>query len=166
MKYTNTIALLNKIGEESTELYKNYLDSLDPHSSNATFTLYNSIDHRVDIDGKNITLYFLASDYWFRIEYGRKGYQIGGKADMKMAPPIAVIKKWIIDKKIPYTKGAEYKIQRHITMYGIAPKNYFASVLKNSEQYKYLILDALAKDAKEYLEEQIKSKLKITTKVI
>lgn len=163
MKFPNTIALLNKIGEESAELYRSYLDSLDPYSSNASYTLYKSIDHKLVINENSLTLYFVASDHYIRIEYGRKGYQKGnGQADMSKAPPISAIRSWMIDKNIPLTGGADYKIQRSITLYGIQPKNYLAKVIDNAGTYRLSITAAVAKDVKNHIDETLKAKLKST----
>ena len=103
---SNLVTILNEIGAEIVEKYKQELLNQDKV---VTGKLYNSIDYKLEISRDSIKLIFVAEDYYINVENGR---QAGSKM-----PPISKIREWcqfngILDKNA-------YIIARSISLKGI-----------------------------------------------
>lgn len=140
MEYTNLINILNTIGIEIRDKYKEKVKK----GAYATGKLYNSVQYKVNVTDTSIKLSLNLEDYWINIEDGR----VAGK---KM-PPISVIRKWMLSKSIPDNKGIAYLIARKISEKGIKAKPYLKQT-KNEVIPNYLddITKAINKDLKESL---------------
>ena len=149
VQWLNTIELLERIGEESTTFYRSLLDREDPHRSNATYGLYDSIDHRVDVNEMGFILYFIAAEHFKFVEDGRKP---GLKP-----PPIAPIRKWIIDKRLNLPKGVEYAIAKSIGKNGIPAKGYFKQTQEKAIQMTPALIRSIEKDYAEYIRSKTKN---------
>ena len=144
--FDNLKIVLLEIGVEVKTKYK---EQLKKNNVIASGKLYDSVGYEVKIiDNDSIQLYFTALDYWINIEDGRKSYA----GQPNKTPPIQAIRKWILQKKIPYSKNIEYKIAHSINTKGIKSKPYLSKIksnLNSDEKYKKMIEKALVKDIKE-----------------
>lgn len=151
-EYKNLTNLLRQIGTELRDDYKDLLKTPNAKGYNAIASgkLFNSIEYRLKISEKGIGLYFVAEDYWINVEDGRESYNdVDGIIKSKL-PPISVIRKWILNKKLTRTKGIEYKIQRSIVTNGIKARPFLKQVSTNIiKQYRKDINNAIKKDIKE-----------------
>lgn len=136
MEFTNLVELLNNIGQNAVTQYKNKIKK----SAFATGQLFNSVKYRIDITENGIKLSLTdLPNYYINVENGRKA---GGKF-----PPIEVIRKWMIVKKIPDKPGVAFLIARSISEKGIKPKPYLREIkaeIKNN--YNDDLTTALKKD--------------------
>ncbi len=140
MEYTNLIKVLEIIGAEVRDKYKEKVKT----GAYATGKLYNSVQYKVNITEQSIKLSLNLEDYWINVENGRV-------ASKKM-PPVSVIRKWMLSKGIPDKNGLAYVISRKISKKGIKAKPYLKQT-KNEIIPNYLddITKALTKDLKESL---------------
>lgn len=138
MEYTNLTKLLNTIGAEIRDKYKEKVKA----GAYATGKLYNSVQYKVNVTETSIRLSLNLEDYWINVEEGR----VAGK---KM-PPLSVIRKWMLSKGIPDKNGLAYIISRKISKKGIKAKPYLKQT-KNEVIPNYLddITKAINKDIKE-----------------
>lgn len=138
MEYTNLIKILNTIGTEIRDKYKEKIKT----GAYATGKLYNSVQYKVSITDSSVKLSLNLEDYWINVENGR----VAGK---KM-PPISVIRKWMLSKSIPDKNGLAYLISRKISKKGIKAKPYLRQT-KNEVIPNYMddITKAINKDLKE-----------------
>lgn len=153
-EYKNLNETLKIIGELVAEQYQFDLKNNPKKYGNgkpsyASGKLFNSVEYKIDFDGKSIKLYFVAEDYYIFIEEG-------SVFTTKM-PPINSIRRWMISKGMEIGGKAEFKIQRAIFKNGIRPKPYLRDIkqtLKNN--YRDEIELALKKDVKAMLRKKIK----------
>lgn len=138
MEYTNLIKILNTIGTEIRDKYKEKIKT----GAYATGKLYNSVQYKVNVTDSSVKLSLNLEDYWINVENGR----VAGK---KM-PPISVIRKWMLSKSIPDKNGLAYLISRKISKKGIKAKPYLRQT-KNEVIPNYMddITKAINKDLKE-----------------
>ena len=138
MEYTNLIKILNTIGTEIRDKYKEKIKT----GAYATGKLYNSVQYKVSVTDSSVKLSLNLEDYWINVENGR----VAGK---KM-PPISVIRKWMLSKSIPDKNGLAYLISRKISKKGIKAKPYLRQT-KNEVIPNYMddITKAINKDLKE-----------------
>lgn len=137
MEFDNLYSKLNEIGEYVRDKYKSDLKS-GGHIS--TGKLFNSIEYKLTVAETSIKLYFVAEDYWIFIEEGRSP----GKM-----PPLEVIERWMINKKIPGGKNVAYKIARSIGHNGTFANPYLREIKNNIiNNFKDDIEKALSKDVK------------------
>lgn len=138
MEYTNLIKVLEIIGAEVRDKYKEKVKA----GAYATGKLYKSVQYKVNITEQSIKLSLNLEDYWINVEQGR----VAGK---KM-PPVSVIRKWMLSKGIPDKNGLAYVISRKISKKGIKAKPYLKQT-KNEVIPNYLddITKAINKDLKE-----------------
>lgn len=138
MEYTNLIKILNTIGTEIRDKYKEKIKT----GAYATGKLYNSVQYKVNVTDNSVKLSLNLEDYWINVENGR----VAGK---KM-PPISVIRKWMLNKSIPDKNGLAYLISRKISKKGIKAKPYLRQT-KNEVIPNYMddITKAINKDLKE-----------------
>lgn len=138
MEYTNLIKILNTIGTEIRDKYKEKIKT----GAYATGKLYNSVQYKVNVTDNSVKLSLNLEDYWINVENGR----VAGK---KM-PPISVIRKWMLSKSIPDKNGLAYLISRKISKKGIKAKPYLRQT-KNEVIPNYMddITKAINKDLKE-----------------
>lgn len=147
--WEKTFKVLEEMGIESIESFKQKMNSPDPYSSNATYTLYNSANYKIVINNASLKLLFTAPDEYYDKTTNKLWLEQGRKAGGPK-PPISVIKKWVIDRSIPV---APYLIQRSIAVKGIRPKPYIQEIRKelllgdNIDKLTQAILD----DVKELL---------------
>lgn len=157
--WTETIKVLNKVGESSTEYYRSLLETKNPFNSIATKSLYNSIDHRVDIESYGFILWFIADDHMKYVEEGRYPYGNYDGASfsewIKRTPPIGPIRKWMNAKGIPTSDGNDYKIARGIGKFGIKPKPYFSQTQKDALTHSPEIVNAITKDISNYIKSKV-----------
>jgi hypothetical protein len=144
-RYTNLIDVLENIGEEIVQQYK---DELQQHNKIASGKLFNSIDYRIEVTNEGVTLYFVAEDYYINVEKGRNP---GGKF-----PPIDVIKKWMISRSIPDKPGLAYIIARRIAEKGIKGISELTTIRTDVSKYNDLLTEALTKDLLNYGDNNIK----------
>jgi len=144
MEYTNLIKVLEVIGAEVRDKYKDKIKT----GAYATGKLYNSVQYKINITETAVKLSLNLEDYWINVENGR--------AAGKKMPPISVIRKWMLSKNIPDKNGLAYLISRKISKKGIKPKPYLKQT-KNDIIPNYLddISKALTKDLKESITKQI-----------
>lgn len=145
MEHTNLIKILNTIGTEIRDKYKEKLKT----GAYATGKLYNSVQYKVSITDSSVKLSLNLEDYWINVENGR----VAGK---KM-PPISVIRKWMLSKNIPDKNGLAYLISRKISKKGIKAKPYLRQT-KNEVIPNYM--DDITKAINEDLKESINKKKK------
>jgi hypothetical protein len=124
MEWKNTLKVLDDIGVNMIDDFRKKLNQPDPYSSNATFTLYNSVNYKVVADSSSLKLLFTAPDEYYDKVSNKLYLEQGRKAGSK-APPISVIKKWVIDRSI---NASPYAIQRSISIKGIKPKPYLSQI--------------------------------------
>lgn len=129
---SNLVAILNEIGAEIVEKYKQELLNQDKV---VTGKLYNSIDYKLEISRDSIKLIFVAEDYYINVENGR---QAGSKM-----PPISKIREWCQFKGI-LDKNA-YIIARSISLKGIRAIPSLEEI-RNINKYTELIRRAIEKD--------------------
>lgn len=142
MEFNNTIITLNKIGELIRDTYKGKLKA---GGHIATGKLYNSIDYKLTITNDNIHLYFVAENYWIKIENGTK-------PNAKL-PTIKTIKKWMLAKGIKDINGASYLITRSIQKNGTRANPFLREIKSSLKNYRIEIEEALNKDLKEEIKE-------------
>ena len=140
MEYTNLIKILNTIGTEIRDKYKEKIKT----GAYATGKLYNSVQYKVSVTDSSVKLSLNLEDYWINVENGR--------AAGKKMPPISVIRKWMLSKSIPDKNGLAYLISRKISKKGIKAKPYLRQT-KNEVIPNYMddITKAINKDLKESL---------------
>ena len=138
MEYTNLIKILNTIGTEIRDKYKEKIKT----GAYATGKLYNSVQYKVNVTDNSVKLSLNLEDYWINVENGR--------AAGKKMPPISVIRKWMLSKSIPDKNGLAYLISRKISKKGIKAKPYLRQT-KNEVIPNYMddITKAINKDLKE-----------------
>lgn len=141
MEYTNLIKILNTIGTEIRDKYKEKIKT----GAYATGKLYNSVQYKVSVTDSSVKLSLNLEDYWINVENGR----VAGK---KM-PPISVIRKWMLNKSIPDKNGLAYLISRKISKKGIKAKPYLRQT-KNEVIPNYM--DDITKAINQDLKESIK----------
>lgn len=141
MEYTNLIKILNTIGTEIRDKYKEKIKT----GAYATGKLYNSVQYKVSVTDSSVKLSLNLEDYWINVENGR----VAGK---KM-PPISVIRKWMLSKSIPDKNGLAYLISRKISKKGIKAKPYLKQT-KNEVIPNYM--DDITKAINQDLKESIK----------
>ncbi len=142
MEYTNLIKILNTIGTEIRDKYKEKIKT----GAYATGKLYNSVQYKVNVTDNSVKLSLNLEDYWINVENGR----VAGK---KM-PPISVIRKWMLSKSIPDKNGLAYLISRKISKKGIKAKPYLRQT-KNEVIPNYM--DDITKAINQDLKESIKT---------
>ena len=142
MEYTNLIKILNTIGTEIRDKYKEKIKT----GAYATGKLYNSVQYKVSVTDSSVKLSLNLEDYWINVENGR----VAGK---KM-PPISVIRKWMLSKSIPDKNGLAYLISRKISKKGIKAKPYLRQT-KNEVIPNYM--DDITKAINQDLKESIKT---------
>lgn len=143
MEYTNLIKVLEVIGAEVRDKYKDKIKT----GAYATGKLYNSVQYKINITETAVKLSLNLEDYWINVENGR--------AAGKKMPPVSVIRKWMLNKGIPDKNGLAYLISRKISKRGIKPKPYLKQV-KNDVIPNYL--DDISKALTNDLKESIKNK--------
>lgn len=145
MEYTNLIKILNTIGTEIRDKYKEKVKT----GAYATGKLYNSVQYKVSITDSSVKLSLNLEDYWINVENGR--------AAGKKMPPISVIRKWMLSKNIPDKNGLAYLISRKISKKGIKAKPYLRQT-KNEVIPNYMddITKAINQDLKESLNKKKK----------
>lgn len=143
MEYTNLIKVLEVIGAEVRDKYKDKIKT----GAYATGKLYNSVQYKINITETAVKLSLNLEDYWINVENGR--------AAGKKMPPVSVIRKWMLNKSIPDKNGLAYLISRKISKRGIKPKPYLKQV-KNDVIPNYL--DDISKALTNDLKESIKNK--------
>lgn len=145
MEYTNLIKILNTIGTEIRDKYKEKVKT----GAYATGKLYNSVQYKVSITDSSVKLSLNLEDYWINVENGR--------AAGKKMPPISVIRKWMLSKNIPDKNGLAYLISRKISKEGIKAKPYLRQT-KNEVIPNYMddITKAINQDLKESLNKKKK----------
>ena len=129
---SNLVTILNEIGAEIVEKYKQELTN---QNKVVTGKLYNSIDYKLEISRDSIKLIFVAEDYYINVEDGR---QAGSKM-----PPISKIREWCQFKGI-LDKNA-YIIARSISLKGIRAIPSLEEI-RNINNYTELIRRAIEKD--------------------
>ena len=142
MEYTNLIKILNTIGTEIRDKYKEKIKT----GAYATGKLYNSVQYKVNVTDSSVKLSLNLEDYWINVENGR----VAGK---KM-PPISVIREWMLSKSIPDKNGLAYLISRKISKKGIKAKPYLKQT-KNEVIPNYM--DDITKAINQDLKESIKT---------
>lgn len=145
MEYNNLIKILNTIGTEIRDKYKEKVKT----GAYATGKLYNSVQYKVSITDSSVKLSLNLEDYWINVENGR--------AAGKKMPPISVIRKWMLSKNIPDKNGLAYLISRKISKKGIKAKPYLRQT-KNEVIPNYMddITKAINQDLKESLNKKKK----------
>lgn len=145
MEYTNLIKILNTIGTEIRDKYKEKVKT----GAYATGKLYNSVQYKVSVTDSSVKLSLNLEDYWINVENGR--------AAGKKMPPISVIRKWMLSKNIPDKNGLAYLISRKISKKGIKAKPYLRQT-KNEVIPNYMddITKAINQDLKESLNKKKK----------
>lgn len=141
MEYTNLIKILNTIGTEIRDKYKEKIKT----GAYATGKLYNSVQYKVSVTDSSVKLSLNLEDYWINVENGR--------AAGKKMPPISVIRKWMLNKSIPDKNGLAYLISRKISKKGIKAKHYLRQT-KNEVIPNYM--DDITKAINQDLKESIK----------
>ena len=156
-EYKNLTRVLVKIGKKVRDDYKKKLKTPDKRGFNAIATgkLFNSVEYKIKITDNNIKLIFVAADHYIFVEEGRKV-----QTSMNKVPPINVIRKWILNKKINKSPNIEYKIQRSINFKGVIARPFYKQVTKNIVNYNKEIEKALKKDITEYVKNKVKKELK------
>ena len=155
MEYENLLNLLNKIGQEAVDYYK---EDLKTNNSYATGNLFNSVQYKIEITSTNIILSFdNLPDYYYYVEYGRKPTKriVSSSGDKRLQ---TIIRKWIDDKGIvPYeingvtpTKDQlAYLITRKIHKEGFEGKLYIRDIrTKLYYNYENELREALIIDIK------------------
>lgn len=153
MKLDNLEKKVEEAGNALREIYK---DKLKSGGVSATGKLFDSVDYRLEVLEEHIYLYFKAEDYYIHIEKGRK-------PNSKM-PPIEVIRKWMITKGIPDKPGTAFVIARSIGIKGIKPKPFLREAKVEIKEYETQFKDALLLDVEEYIDKNIKGKIKAEIK--
>lgn len=145
MEYNNLIKILNTIGTEIRDKYKEKVKT----GAYATGKLYNSVQYKVSVTDSSVKLSLNLEDYWINVENGR--------AAGKKMPPISVIRKWMLSKNIPDKNGLAYLISRKISKKGIKAKPYLRQT-KNEVIPNYMddITKAINQDLKESLNKKKK----------
>lgn len=149
MEYTHLIEKLNEIGAEVREKYKSKLKANGVY---ATGKLFDNVNFKLTVKENEMELYFTALDYWIHIEKGRE-------PNSKM-PPVDVIKKWMIVRGIPDKPGTAFVIARSIGKKGIKPKPFLRDTKIEVDEMIPQIKIALNKDVKEFVDKNIKGKIK------
>jgi len=149
MEFEHLYSAIELIGKEVKEEYK---DKLKRGGHIATGNLYKSINYKLVVTQEGCKLYFTALDYWINIENGQKS----GKM-----PDLAVIKKWMIAKKIPGGDKVAYLISRKIFKKGTKANPYLRQITSELNNYNGQILKALDLDLQTELDKiKIKNALK------
>ena len=150
MEYKN---LQNKLSEIGIEVKDKYKSKLKGEGVYATGKLYDSVNYKLTVKENVVELYFTALDYWINIEEGRQ-------PNSKM-PPVDVIKKWMIVRGIPDKSGLAFVIARSIAKKGIKPNPFLRQTKIEIKELEPQIKLALEQDLKEFVDENIKNKIKL-----
>lgn len=148
MEFTNTINILNKIGQLAEDKYKNDIKN----GAFATGKLFNSINYHLEITDTNIKLSFnQLEDYYIKVEKGQK------PGENTLTPEfIGKIYKWMLVKKIPTKANRQYLIARSIVNKGVKAKPYLHAIKINiKENYINDLKIALKKDIELNMKEKI-----------
>lgn len=154
IEYKELEKVLEIIGNQISEQYKNNLKSKDINSSNQ---LTNSITIDVQRLGHQFNVVLNLEDYWKYIEYGRKPGRF---------PNISKLIEWIKKKpvlphknengKLPTQQQLAYIIGKHISENGIKPKNILENTINKLNNIEDILLTAISIDVENYLTETIK----------
>lgn len=149
MVYTHLEEKLAEIGAVIRDKYKSKLKANGVY---ATGKLFNSIDFKLTVKEGEIDLSFVALDYWINIEEGRK-------PNSKM-PKVEEIRKWMITRGIPDKPGVAFVIARSIAKKGVKPNPFLRETRIEIQELVPSIKLALEKDLDNYMENNIKNKIK------
>lgn len=149
MEYTHLTAKLEEIGVIIRDTYK---EKLKANGVYATGTLYNSVGYQIVVTEDGIDLKFTAADYYISIEKGR--------APNSKMPSIDVIRRWMVTRGLPNKPGLAYVIARSIGIKGIKPKPFLRDTLLEVQVYTPQLKEALELDMKEFIDNNIKGKIK------
>lgn len=149
MVYTHLEEKLAEIGAVIRDKYKSKLKANGVY---ATGKLFNSIDFKLTVKEGEIDLSFVALDYWINIEEGRK-------PNSKM-PRVEEIRKWMITRGIPDKPGVAFVIARSIAKKGVKPNPFLRETRIEIQELVPSIKLALEKDLDNYMENNIKNKIK------
>jgi len=130
------ILALNNLG---VELIKELQRDLEVKKVNASGKFSKSLNSRVEQSGTKFILSIYGEGYAKFIQNGRRP---GG------VPPIAEIRKWIFNKRIPYTKGMEYAIAKSIAKKGTATyqgRSYYIDPITGTLNSQSVMIDRVNK---------------------
>ena len=153
IKWLNLERVLNELADE---VISNARQNLDSNGTNATHTLYDTMEKIVEIGEDYYKVSISLEDYWRFVENGRRP----GKF-----PPPGVIESWIsvkpvsahaVDGKTPSVKQLTFLISRKIANEGTDPQPFFKPAVDEVlSRYESLIDQAIEDDIYEFINEAV-----------
>ena len=149
----NPSNLLRVLEDLAKDVRENYKEHLELHDRVASGDLIRSVSTEVEVRGTNYIVWINLADYWKYVEEDTKPHW----------PPKAAIDRWIFIKpvlprpdgngKIPTPESLSFLIRRKISEEGTKGTH----DLRDTERavlpmYEERLLDALQRDALEYIE--------------
>ena len=154
---------LEKFLNDYKDVFQSKLqERLQKNNSNASYSLLNSIEMRVDVDGSE---YIVKSSLSDNNKWGDKGSEKKKKkGDGSFVP---AIRRWILVKpvkpyptangKLPTVEQLTFLISRKIRLEGTKGTGFFTDTKKemNSKEWKAKIKEAMKKDIRAHLKETL-----------
>ena len=151
----NPSNLLRVLEDLAKDIRENYKEHLELHDRVASGDLLRSVSTEVEVKGTTYTVWINLADYWEYVENDTKPHW----------PPKAAIDRWIFIKPVlphgspkpPSPEQLSFLIRRKIATEGTKGTH----DLRDTERavlpmYEELLLEALHRDALEYIEKVLK----------
>ena len=153
---------LEKFLNDYKDVFQSKLqERLQKNNSNATYSLLNSIEMRVDVDGSEFIVKCSLLDYYKWVDKGSAPHK--KKGDGSFVP---AIRRWILVKpvkpyptangKLPTVEQLTFLISRKIRLNGTEGTKFFTNTKEQiNEVYKEKIKSAIKKDIRINLKEYL-----------
>ena len=153
---------LEKFLNDYKDVFQSKLqERLQKNNSNATYSLLNSIEMRVDVDGSEFVVKCSLLDYYKWVDKGSAPHK--KKGDGSFVP---AIRRWILVKpvrpyetngKLPTVEQLTFLISRKIRLEGTKGTGFFTDTKKemNNKEWKAKIKEAMKKDIRAHLKETL-----------
>ena len=145
----------DEIRKITSDLLERYKTAITDAGKTASGQLEKTASYRVNISGSYVEIIFNLESYWKYIENGTRPH----------FPPIDAIERWIRvkrivprtngGKQIPTTRQLAYLIGREISVSGTKPTKLLQQTIDGADDLIELIIDELAKQLQEEINDEI-----------
>lgn len=144
---------LNRFADRFIQLAR---QNLDTNNSNASNTLYNTMEKIIDIGEDHFTVSISLEDYWKFVEEGTgPGHQPDARA--QYWPKIEPLKEWVsIKPGVPKDTSFPYVVRWKIHEEGIDPKPFFHPAQEQAiREFETEIDEAIEADVLAFIQEKV-----------